>query len=117
MYEFDSLNYTAYQVAYTSCTCRPQIENVGSVAYIEINTDNTVKSFRWDYWGDSIKGTPDHPIQHDETEVMTEYVNTQIIGKTLTEINGADALGGTTVTTDNVRRMIEGLYEYHNNRE
>lgn len=116
MFEFESLNYTEYQVAYISCTCRPQIENVGSVARVRIGNDGTVTLFEWDYWGDSIKGTPDHPIQHNEVEVMAEYVDTQILGKGLTDINGADALAGTTVTTDNVRRMIEGLYEYHNNR-
>lgn len=115
LFENENLGFVQYQVAYTSCTCRDQVENVGSLVYIELNNDGTVKTFRFDYWGDSIK-SPDHPIANTQAEVEEQYIDAHVIDNGIDYISTVDAMPGTTVTTDNIRRLLIGLITYHNEK-
>lgn len=135
LFEQSNATFTAYQVAFVSCTCRDPSVNYYSVMYIELlNTKETPEeaairaiSFKdnMGMFGDSnpTYGTDDHtPEYYDEHFIQP------LVGKTKadfdawggykTQIEGidVDAVTGASVTTSNVTSCIKSLFEYHTDK-
>jgi len=136
LFERGNSTFTAYQVGFTSCTCRDTAVNFASVMYVELlNTKETAKeaSIRFisfgkkdgytaGLWGDSdpIHGRPDYTKEYmDENFVQllvkkskAEFDAWEGYGKQLEGVS-ADAVSGATVTTSNITSVLKSLFEYH----
>jgi uncharacterized lipoprotein YehR (DUF1307 family) len=129
MFEYEQLETVKYQVGYIACTCRGPEVNYWSVAFVEINkADGTIASFSMDedntgkytagLYGDSVKSWDGTAVLEPFYE---QFIPEVILGATETEIDSyetmhgqADAYTGATVTPNNAVRMLEGLFDYHN---
>ena len=124
--------FTAYQVAYSSCTCRDSMVNYYSVCYVEML--NTRKSsdeaaIRTITLGDNMglygDSNPNYYIAKYTEEYMDENFIQRLVGAAKSDFDGwsgygsqlacvdADAVSGATVTTGNMTSMLKSLFEYH----
>ena len=143
LFEFETTNYVKYQISYLSCTCRDANVNYWQVAYIEINkytNDVSYLSFELDpeghyrggMWGDSDPiPTNNKTLEDFETDFFP-----WIVGKTLTDFEGIsvftneeyhgiqnttdiaeqdmiDDYASSSVSTNNIIRIVKTLLEYH----
>lgn len=132
LFEESTSTFTAYQVAFSSCTCRDSLVNYLSVCYVEIlNTKPSadlaaIRSISFGnntgLYGDS---NPNY-YRHDYTE---EYMNENFIQRLVKVTKGefdawqgygtqldavdADAISGATVTSGNVTSILRSLMQYH----
>jgi len=124
--------FTAYQVAYVSCTCRDAIVNYYSICYVELlNTKPTADeaairaisfSDNMGLWGDS---NPNYYIPEYTQEYMNEHFVQKLVRSTKGEFDAwegygtqlecidVDAVSGATVSTSNITSMLKGLFQYH----
>ena len=124
--------FTAYQVAFVSCTCRDSIVNYYSVCYVELlNTKPSAETAairsitfgeNMGLYGDS---NPNYYIPEYTQEYMDENFVQRLVGAAKSDFDGwdgygsqlacvnADAVTGATVTTSNTTSMLKGLFEYH----
>ncbi len=110
-WEFEAQTYVKYQVAYTSCTCRPESINARSLLYVEVTKQGAgsrIKRISFNYWGDS----PKMPSGITREEVETGFMP-KMPGTTLTSLAGVDVVAGATVTTINLKQIGLALLQYH----
>lgn len=124
--------FTAYQVAFLSCTCRDPLSSYFSVAYVELlNTRPTADeaAIRSISFGDGMglygDSNPNFYIPEYTQEYMDEHFIQLLARTTKSEIDAwegygthldvidADAVTGATVTTSNIMSMLKSLFEYH----
>ncbi len=122
--------FTAYQVAFSSCTCRDSLSNFSSVAYVEIlNTrengdEAAIRSITFGdnrgLWGDS---NPNYYV----AEYTEEYYDENFVQKLVRmrkadfdrwegygdTLENLDAIAGATVSTSNITSMLKSLMAYH----
>ena len=132
LFEQSNSTFTAYQVAYSSCTCRNALVNYYMVCYVEIlNTKKSpeLASIRditcldnKGVWGDS---NPNYYIAEYTEEYMNEHLTKGFIGASKADIDSfegygtwidyleADAISGATVSSSNMQSMLKSLMEYH----
>ena len=132
LFEQDVTTFTAYQVAFLSCTCRDPLANYLSVAYVEIlNTKPTsneaaIRSITFGnnmgLWGDS---NPNYNMPEYTEEYFDEYFVQRLVRVTKEEVDNwegygkqldcidADAVTGATVSTSNITSMLKSLFTYH----
>lgn len=137
MFEADTLKFSKYQIVYTSCTWRVPEENFKQVAYVELETDGTIKYISFDLdsqelytpavWGDS-NPRVDGKNNITKDDYMTKFVNGWLVGKSpadiadinvmadATDFTDYDSFAGASVTLNNLLRAIQGLQEYHLNK-
>ncbi|MGI6192363.1 MAG: hypothetical protein ACOYI3_02190 [Christensenellales bacterium] len=139
LFERSNSTFTAYQVGFTSCTCRDTAVNFASVMYVELlNTKQTAAEaairtisfgkkdgYTAGFWGDSdpIHGKPEYTKDYmDENFVQklvkktkAEFDAWEGYGKGLSGID-MDALTGATVSTSNITSVLKSLFEYHANK-
>ena len=137
-YEFDIIfeqsnsTFTAYQIAYSSCTCRDNLVNYKSICYVELlNTKKSPEDAAIRYitfsenrglWGDS---NPNY-YKHEYTEeYYDEHLVKPLIGMSKKEIDkfggygkyedllDVDAISGATVSSSNLLSMLKNLFKYH----
>ncbi|ERJ13043.1 FMN-binding protein [Haloplasma contractile] len=114
IYENENLRYVQYQVAYTSCTCRPANQNYRSLLYVEINKDDegTFKTIKFDYFGDS----DPIPTESGDGKDLDYWKDTYIpmfVDQGQENIDTVDAVSQATVTSENIKRILDGLSDYH----
>ena len=95
LYEFEVGSYVRYQISYLACTCRPDINNYWSVAFIEINkSTNDIRSISYELdaenghyysgvWGDSQQVPEVVTFETYKTEFFP-----WLIGQSLTSLDG-----------------------------
>ncbi len=113
-WEFEAIDFVKYQVAYVSCTCRPDSINKRSLLYVEVNKGGTGGKTRkvwFDFWGDS-QAMPDGTTREEvEKGFMPKLVNIKA-----TALDGIDAMSGATVTTVNLKQILKALLAYHDSK-
>jgi hypothetical protein len=130
LFEYEQLRTVKYQVAYIACTCRGAEVNYWSVAFVELNKeDGSVAKISWEkdsskHYTAGLYG--DSYVTYDGIEaweLLKGYVKDNIDGKGQDYINAiqpmhgeVDVYTGATVTPNNVVRMLQGLFTYHNER-
>ncbi len=129
LFEYEMMDYVKYQVAYLACTCRSPEVNYYSVAYVELDkNDGSVRTFSFNEDGENGHYTPGvfgdsyvSPGDVPNRELVEQYLDDNIRGKSQESINAiepmhgeVDAYTGATVTPNNLARMMQGLFEYHN---
>jgi len=132
LFEQSVSTFTAYQVAFISCTCRDPVDNYYSVAYVEIlNTRPTADeaairsiTFRDNkgLWGDS---NPNYNMPEYTEEYLELNFVQPLVRVTKAEIDNwggygtwlecinPDAVTGATVSTSNITSMLQSLFAYH----
>lgn len=132
LFEEYNSTFTAYQVAFSSCTCRDSRSNFLSVAYVEIlNTrgsgeDATIRSITFGgnrgLWGDS---NPNYYIPAYTESYYDEHFVQKLVKLRKkdfdawsgygTQVEGieVDAVTGATVSTSNITSMLRSLMAYH----
>lgn len=132
IFEQSNSTFTAYQVAYSSCTCRDAITNYKSICYVEIlNTKESGEDASIRYitlgenkglYGDS---NPNYNIASHDDKFFELNLVKPLIGITKKEMDkftgygyvseavDADAVSGATVTTSNIQSMLKSLFKYH----
>ena len=132
IFEESNSTFTAYQVAYSSCTCRDSLVNYKSVCYVEIlNTRESGEdaAIRYITLGENRGLFGDSDPNYNVSEFNYEYYNDKLvkplIGITKREIDkftgygylvedlDIDALSGATVTSSNLQSMLKSLFKYH----
>jgi len=135
LFEQSISTFTAYQVAFVSCTCRDALVNYYHVCYVELlNTKPTAEraairaiSFgnNMGLWGDS---NPNYYIPEYTQEYMDAHFVQRLVGATKGEFDewagygtwleciDADAISGATVSTSNITSMLRSLFQYHANK-
>ncbi len=111
-WEFEAIAYVKYQVAYTSCTCRPDSINARSLLYVEVTKDERggkIRKLTFDHWGDS----PKMPSGVTRKEVEDGFMPL-LVGQRLDSLDSVDVVSGATVTTINLKQITEALLAYHN---
>ncbi len=131
LFEYEMMDYVKYQVAYIACTCRSPEVNYYSVAYVELDkNDGSVRTFTFDQDGPNGHYTPgvfgdsyvvDGHIPNKE--LIEQYLDRNVRGASqraitsITPMHGeVDAYTGATVTPNNLVRMLQGLFGYHNTK-
>ena len=132
LFEQSNSTFTAYQVAFSSCTCRDPLISYLSVCYVELlNTKQSSEeaAIRAISFGDN-KGlygdsNPNYYIPEYTEEYMDKNFVQRLVGTTKGELDSwqgygsqlpcvdTDAVSGATVTTSNVSSMLKSLFEYH----
>jgi major membrane immunogen (membrane-anchored lipoprotein) len=130
LFEQSNSTFTAYQVAFNSCTCRDSLANYLSVCYVELlNTKNTadeaaIRSVTFGenrgLWGDS---NPNYYVpEYTETYYNEHFVQSLVRltkadfdawGGYGSELTGVDAVTGATVSAGNITSMLKSLFAYH----
>ena len=124
--------FTAYQVAFVSCTCRDSMVNYYSVCYVELlNTKNTAQdaAIRTITFGDNMglygDSNPNFYIAEYTEQYMDENFIQRLVGMNKSEFDvwegygsqldsvEADAVTGATVSTGNITSMLQSLFSYH----
>lgn len=132
LFEQSCSTFTAYQVAYSSCTCRDPLVAYYSVCYVELlNTKPTGEdaAIRTITFGDNMglygDSNPNYYIADYTEEYMDENFVQRLVGTSKSDFDGwegygsqlscvdADAVSGATVTTSNVTSMLKSLFAYH----
>lgn len=136
LFEQSNSTFTAYQIGFTSCTCRDAAVNTASVMYVELlNTKDTAgeaairtisfggnNGYNVGLWGDSdpIYGQPEYT-----KEYMNDNFVQQLVKKSKAEFDAwsgygaqldgidADAVTGATVSTGNISSVLKALFAYH----
>ena len=132
IFEESNSTFTAYQISYSSCTCRDAITNYKSICYVEIlNTKESGDdaSIRYITFGEN-KGlfgdsNPNYYIEKYDEKYYDEHLIKPLIGitkKEIDEFNGygycieaidIDAVTGATVTRSNLQSMLKSLFSFH----
>ena len=135
LFEESNSTFTAYQVAYLSCTCRDSLVNFKSVCYVEIlNTKDTGDdaAIRYMTFGEN-KGlfgdtNPNYNKPNHTEEYFDKNLVKPLVGVTKREIDeftgygylhetlDVDAMAGATVTATNLQSMLKSLFSYHKNK-
>lgn len=132
LFEQSCSTFTAYQVAYSSCTCRDSLVAFYSVCYVELlNTkqsseDAAIRTIshgnNMGLYGDS---NPNYYIAEYTEEYMDENFVQRLVGATKSDFDSwkgyrtqlpnvdADAVTGASVTTGNLTSVLKSLFEYH----
>lgn len=132
LFEQSNSTFTAYQVAFSSCTCRDAIVNYYAVCYVELLNnkssaeDAAIRSISFGnnmgLWGDS---NPNYYIAEYTEEYMDENFVQCLVRSTKADIDAwggygtqveaidPDAVSGATVSTSNITSMLQGLFKYH----
>ena len=132
LFEQANSTFTAYQVAFSSCTCRDPSANFYSVAYVELLNnksdpdDAAIRSISFGnnmgLYGDS---NPNYYISEYTEDYMDEHFIQALVKATKADLDAwggygtqidcvdADAVTGATVSTSNITSMLRGLFEYH----
>ena len=132
LFEQSNSTFTAYQVAFASCTCRDPLVSYLSVCYVELlNTKQSSEeaairtiSFgnNMGLYGDS---NPNYYISEYTEEYMDKNFVQHLVGASKSDFDGwegyghqlpsvdVDAVSGATVTTSNVTSMLKALFQYH----
>ena len=111
-WEFEAQSFVKYQVAFTSCTCRPESINERSLLYIEVaksEKGGKIRKLWYEYWGDS----PKFPSGSDRKQVESEFVPL-FPNKKLDTLDQIDTIAGATVTTVNLKQIAKAVLAYHN---
>ena len=111
-WEFEAQAFVKYQVAFTSCTCRPEPINERSLLYIEVaksEKGGKIRKLWYEYWGDS----PKFPSGSDRKQVESEFVPL-FPNKKLDTLDKIDTIAGATVTTVNLKQIAKAVLAYHN---
>ena len=140
--EWELRDYVRYQVTYLSCTCRNADVNYWQVAFVEINfytNDLRTISFSEDSGGHYVGGMWGDSDPTPEGKSLTNFEDEFIpwlIGKDLTDLDGIsvftnddyygvqnttniaeqdliDGYAGSSVSTNNMIRVMKALLEYH----
>ncbi len=140
--EYQLRDYIRYQITYLSCTCRNADVNYWQVAFVEINrytNDIRTISFNDDssghyiagMWGDSSPTPAGKTLNDFETdfipwligkdlddfEGISVFTNEQYFDVlntgTITEQDLIDSYAGSSVSTNNMIRVMKVLLEYH----
>ena len=135
LFEESNSTFTAYQVAYLSCTCRDSLVSFKSVCYVEIlNTKDSgdEAAIRYMTFGEN-KGlfgdtNPNYNKPNHTEEYFDKNLVKPLIGVTKKEIDeftgygylhetlDVDAMAGATVTATNLQSMLKSLFSYHKNK-
>ena len=132
IFEQSISTFTAYQVAYVSCTCRDAIANFYSICYVELlNTKPSADeaairaisfSDNMGLWGDS---NPNYYIPEYTQQYMDENFVQKLVRATKAEFDAwggygtqldcidIDAVSGASVSTGNITSMLRSLFAYH----
>lgn len=132
LFEQSNTTFTAYQVAFVSCTCRDAVVNYYSVCYVELlNTRHTpeeaaIRAISFGnnrgLWGDS---NPNYYIPEYTQEYMDEHFVQNLVRVTKKEFDSwsgygtqldcidPDAVTGASVSTGNITSMLKSLFAYH----
>ncbi len=132
LFEQACSTFTAYQVAFVSCTCRDSLVNYYSVCYVELlNTKPTTEAaaIRAITFGDNMglygDSNPNYYIPAYTEDYMDENFVQHLVGTTKSEFDAwegygsqlscvdSDAVTGATVSTGNITSMLQGLFRYH----
>lgn len=142
LFEFEARDYVKYQISYLSCTCRSASVNFWQVAYIEINkitNDINFISFGNEsgghytggMWGDSSptpagKTLADFEADYipwligqdsDSLDGISIFKNDDYFGvqntKTISEQGLIDSFANSSVSTNNMIRIVKELLKYH----
>lgn len=111
-WEFEAQAYVKYQIAFTSCTCRPESINERSLLYVEIaksETGGKIRKIYYEYWGDS----PQMPSGVKRAEIEEGFVPL-LVNKKLDTLDSVDVMTGATVTTVNLKQIAAAVLAYHN---
>lgn len=132
LFEQSCSTFTAYQVAYSSCTCRDSLVAYYSVCYVELlytkqsSEEATIRAItlgnNMGLYGDS---NPNYYISEYTDEYMEENFVQCLVGATKSDFDSwkgyrtqlqsvdIDAVTGASVTTGNLTSMLKSLFEYH----
>lgn len=132
LFEQSCSTFTAYQVAYSSCTCRDPLVAYYSVCYVELlNTKQSAEeaAIRTISFGDNMglygDSNPNYYIAEYTEEYMDENFIQRLVGAQKSDFDSwggyrtqlpcveADAVSGASVTTGNTTSMLKSLFEYH----
>ena len=132
LFEQSCSTFTAYQVAFLSCSCRDSLVNYYSVCYVELlNTKKTPEdaAIRAITFGDNMglygDSNPNYYISKYTEEYMDENFVQRLVGAMKSEFDDwagygsqlscvdTDAVTGATVSTGNITSMLKSLFEYH----
>ena len=135
LFEQSCSTFTAYQVAFASCTCRDPLVSYLSVCYVELlNTKQSSEeaairtiSFgnNMGLYGDS---NPNYYIPEYTEKYMDENFVQRLVGASKSDFDSwkgygsqisnvdTDAVSGATVTTSNVTSMLKALFQYHTDK-
>jgi len=142
MHQYELIDYVKYQITYLSCTSRNVDVNYWQVAYVEINKiTNDIRFISFDEdsaghyspgsWGDSDPTPSGKTFEDFETDFIP-----WLIGKDLSSLDGIsvfknvdyhgiqnttnipeqdliDSFAGSSVSTNNMIRVMKSLLEYH----
>lgn len=142
LFEFASRDYVKYQITYLSCTCRDASVNFWQVAYVEINKNtNDIRFLSYGLesgehylggmWGDSSPTPKGKTLEDFENDYIP-----WLVGQTLTTLDGIsvftngdyfgiqntsdisetdliDSFAGSSVSTNNMLRIMKTLLTYH----
>ncbi|MCL2518054.1 MAG: hypothetical protein FWF15_05770 [Oscillospiraceae bacterium] len=132
LFEQSISTFTAYQVAFVSCTCRDALVNYYTVCYVELlNTkpssdEAAIRAISFGnnmgLWGDS---NPNYYISEYTQEYMDEHFVQKLVRAAKVEFDAwkgygmqldcidADTIAGATVSTSNITSMLKSLFQYH----
>lgn len=132
LFEQSNSTFTAYQVGFSSCTCRDPQANYLSVIYVELlNTKDTPKEAairtitfgqNRGLWGDS---DPNYYIAEYTEEYYDENFVQRLVHATKEDFDAwpgygsqlsmidVDAVSGATVSTSNITSLLKSLFAYH----
>ena len=132
LFEQSNSTFTAYQVAFASCTCRDPLVSYLSVCYVELlNTKQSSEeaAIRAISFGDNMglygDSNPNYYISEYTEEYMDKNFIQRLVGDSKSDFDGwegygsqlpgvdVDAVSGATVTTSNVTSMLKALFQYH----
>ena len=140
--EYETRNYVVYQLTYLSCNTRTPNNNYYSTMYIEIDKgSNDVRFISFDLdsngsyqagsWGDSNPTPMGKSYQDfenhffvwllgkssDDLEGISVFTNDDYFGtqnsKTIPQTDVIDSFAGSSVTTNNMIRVIKEILSYH----
>jgi hypothetical protein len=132
LFEQSCSTFTAYQVAFASCTCRDPLVSYLSVCYVELlNTKQSSEeaAIRTISFGNNMGLYGDSNPNYYISEYTEEYMDMNFVqhlvgaskcdfdawkgyGSQLSSVD-MDAVSGATVTTSNVTSMLKALFQYH----
>ncbi len=132
LFEQSCSTFTAYQIAFSSCTCRDTLVSYYSVCYVELlNTKKAAEdaAIRTISFGDNMGLYGDSNPNYYNSEYTEAYMDEnfvqRLVGAYKSEFDtwegygsqllcvDADAMTGATVSTGNITSMLKSLFEYH----
>ena len=135
LFEESNSTFTAYQVAFSSCTCRDSLVNYKSVCYVEIlNTKPSAElaAIRAITFGNNMGLYGDSNPNYYRPDYTEEYMEENLIQRfvrvtkgeldawggygTQLDVMDPDLISGATVTSGNVTSMLKSLMQYHTDK-